>query len=1040
MKKFFHAFSSMTTSVVLMIIFAASTAYATFAENSSGTAYAREIVYDAVWFEILLFLLIINLIGSVFRYEIFNKKKLSVLLFHLAFIIMIMGAGVTRYFGSEGIMHIREGETSNEISSEIKSLEIIAENGGISADKHFEVEFSEESSNDFSENIQVGNKTIKIESELFLPSARETIVPDNAGKGALALYVMDNNQQSSDFILMQNESKPCGDITVDFDEIQNNADINFFLKDNQLLFISHIPLSQMGMMQNSEHQMIPAGEAYEVQTRTVYKSGNLIFVLKSFLPNARKTIGRQEEISSMENGLKQTPSKAVVFNVSSGAYSEKVNLLFSDESNTTAFCVINGIKLTLSYGMLPIKLPFSIRLNDFVIERYSGSMSPSSFASEITVIDPSKKMEIPFRIFMNNILKYKGYRFFQSSYDEDEGGTILSVSDDFWGTTISYAGYLLLLIGILLNFFNPDSRFRTLLKMSAELQKKKKNKLVKILILGLVLSSSVMADNLKGRDNYLDNLKSLLVQDGVQGRIEPFNTFASDVLRKISKSNTYKDLSAAEVISGMMADPDSWQNEAFIKVAHADLAQELGATDKYVSFNQLFDFENGGVYRLQEQVNAAFQKEVNQRTKYDKEVINLDERINICYQIFQGKMPAIFPNPENVNAPWLCPADISQPTVEMHAMMGGDNLVVTPESLYKNFLIAVNEGNRSAASGKLQLIRDYQTIHGSELPDTSRVKLEIMYYDWNIFQLLSYICLTLGLLFLILSMVSIFSTNSPDKLLHFAGYPFYLTFVLFTGGLVLRWYISGHAPWSNGYETMLFVGWATLLSGLIFSGKSNFSLAITGILSGIALMVAGMSWMNPEITNLVPVLKSYWLIIHVAVITSSYGFLGMGALMGILNLSLMIIRSYTKNKKSISKLTDSIHEISIIIELSLMIGLLMLTIGCFIGGVWANESWGRYWGWDPKETWALISILVYASILHLRNVPKLNNPVTLSSLSVLGFSSIIMTFFGVNYYLSGMHSYGQGTPPPIPSITFWIVGAILVLIYFAFKAENKRKS
>jgi ABC-type transport system involved in cytochrome c biogenesis permease subunit len=166
----------------------------------------------------------------------------------------------------------------------------------------------------------------------------------------------------------------------------------------------------------------------------------------------------------------------------------------------------------------------------------------------------------------------------------------------------------------------------------------------------------------------------------------------------------------------------------------------------------------------------------------------------------------------------------------------------------------------------------------------------------------------------------------------------------------------------------------------------------------------------------------------------------MGALMGILNLSLMIIRSYTKNKKSISKLTDSIHEISIIIELSLMIGLLMLTIGCFIGGVWANESWGRYWGWDPKETWALISILVYASILHLRNVPKLNNPVTLSSLSVLGFSSIIMTFFGVNYYLSGMHSYGQGTPPPIPSITFWIVGAILVLIYFAFKAENKRKS
>jgi cytochrome c-type biogenesis protein CcsB len=198
-------------------------------------------------------------------------------------------------------------------------------------------------------------------------------------------------------------------------------------------------------------------------------------------------------------------------------------------------------------------------------------------------------------------------------------------------------------------------------------------------------------------------------------------------------------------------------------------------------------------------------------------------------------------------------------------------------------------------------------------------------------------------------------------------------------------------------------------------------------------MVAGMSWMNPEITNLVPVLKSYWLIIHVAIITSSYGFLAMAALLGMLNMLLMIIR----NDKNSLLLKDSIQEISYIIEMAMIIGLLMLTIGCFIGGIWANESWGRYWGWDPKETWALVSILVYSVILHLRNVPKANNQFRLSSLSLIGFSTIIMTFFGVNYYLSGMHSYAQGTPPPIPVGVYIAIAVIVVIVGWAYKSEKK---
>jgi len=204
-------------------------------------------------------------------------------------------------------------------------------------------------------------------------------------------------------------------------------------------------------------------------------------------------------------------------------------------------------------------------------------------------------------------------------------------------------------------------------------------------------------------------------------------------------------------------------------------------------------------------------------------------------------------------------------------------------------------------------------------------------------------------------------------------------------------------------------------------------------LAAIILFVAGMSWMNPEITNLVPVLKSYWLVVHVAIITASYGFLGMGALLGMLNLVLMILRNKENNKK----ISFTILEVSYIVEMALIIGLFMLTIGSFIGGVWANESWGRYWGWDPKETWALVTVLVYSIILHLRKVPGLKSTFALNSLALLGLSSVLMTFFGVNYYLSGMHSYGAGDPPPIPNALYISIVIILALIVGAWFAEER---
>lgn len=1063
----------MSSSVILLIAFALSIAYATFIESSQSTEIARQMVYNAIWFEILLILLIINLLGSIIKYDILNTRKFSILLFHLAFIVILIGAGITRYFGSEGIMHIREGETSYEISSNKTSVRLSTTYNGETISKSTEIELNETSKN-YSESIQIGGKKIECNLVSYIPNSIETIVPDPSGEAAISLFTMNSQNKGMDFILHKGETSFFEGITFAFEDTTKNADIIFYRKANELYFSTKIPLSKTSMMEQKQ-EIIGAGSERMAEQKTIFRTDNLLFVLKTFLPNARKNI-TQLSPEMNKAGIMLEGKNALVFNLNDGIKTQQINILnANDGSNAIAKCNLNGIEISIEYGTLTKKLPFGIQLRDFVLERYAGSNSPSSFASEITVIDSENQTNMPYRIFMNNILKYKGYRFFQSSYDEDEQGTVLSVSNDYWGTTITYIGYFLLMLGMLLTMFNKNSRFRTLLKLSNELKTKRIKSKFTVILLFTLFSSNIMASISK--ESHIESLDNLLIQDAAQGRIEPFNTYSSDVFRKINKSTSYNNMSPTEVVLGMISNPESWQNEPVIKVANDDLAKELGATKNYVSFNQLFDYENGGNYRLTDKVDAVYKKEQTARNKYDKELINLDERVNICYQLFSGEMLHLFPNPKNIYEKWQTAVLKHEKTTESHvctrnmsssggmngmmgsgtpppgmggmsqeqinAIMGNSTSQVEnePTTLFKNYLMAVNEayqsGDWDSAEKQLNIIKQFQVQNGGiNIPTSSRIKMEIWYNKLDLFGKLGIVYISIGFLLLGMYLYQIFKPKSKiGKYISWSIYPFILSFLAYTSAMSARWYISGHAPWSNGYETMLFVGWAAALSGLIFARRSPISLAVTGILSAIALFVAGMSWMNPEITNLVPVLKSYWLIIHVAIITSSYGFLAMGALLGLLNLILMIAR----NKKNDKQLTNTIQEITLIIELALYIGLVLITSGCFIGGVWANESWGRYWGWDPKETWALVSILVYSAILHLRNVPKLNNRFTLSALALLGFSSIIMTFFGVNYYLSGMHSYGQGTPPAIPTIVYIILACLGIIIAVAYKAEKKSK-
>jgi cytochrome c-type biogenesis protein CcsB len=476
----------------------------------------------------------------------------------------------------------------------------------------------------------------------------------------------------------------------------------------------------------------------------------------------------------------------------------------------------------------------------------------------------------------------------------------------------------------------------------------------------------------------------------------------------------------------MQVNPQKWADVSIIKIANPELRKMLNANGNFVSYNMLVDSKTGN-YKLSDLVTAAYEKKANQRNKLDKEVINVDERLNILMSVFSGNFLTIFPVPGDNNHKWI---NISEAN-----LLGAEKGAFAKNTL-SGYINAVAQGNWTEATTLLGNLRAFQQTEGAKIVlSDSKINLEIFYNNADIFGKLSKIFMLLGLIMLGFNLATIFNPGfNPVLIKKISLFVIILLFAIETAGMGIRWYISGHAPWSNGYESMVFISWATCLAGLLFSRRSEITLSLTTLLAGLALLVAGFSWMNPEITPLVPVLKSYWLIVHVAVITSSYGFLGVGALLGLLNLILIISRT----KRNAKNVNLTIKELVNVIDITLLIGLILLTLGSFLGGVWANESWGRYWGWDPKETWALVTVLVYTFISHMHKIPGFKGEFALSAASLLGFSSVLMTYFGVNYYLSGMHSYAQGEPAPVPTGVYIAAVLVILLVLWAYFTDKKQ--
>ena len=1034
-----------------LLLFLIAIARATFIESDYGTPASKIAVYNALWFEILLLYLSLSLIVNIFRYKMYQREKIALFAFHLSFLLIIIGAALTRYVGFEGQMRIKEGQTSNVIFSSSPYLSIKA-NDGKNEFTYLEQRWmSEGVENPFYVDFQLpGQSEFEIEYVDYKENMIDSIIQADSLEGQALEFVI----RGRSVHLFKGQQMAIGQMNFAFDKQGAIPGVKIWEDKGQVYIQSIKPFQRVDMMKlsvedrmnnqldSSKVDQIPADTAVRFLSSQLYMFPGESIMFKEYKRNIAKVPMKAENKDEGVNLLtvrlsSQGKEKLVTFE--GGPHAPMGN-------NMTHFA---GLNFQLGYGEKPIEVPFSITCRDFQLDRYPGSEMASSYASEVTLNDTVKGYSRDQRIFMNNVMDYDGYRFFQSSYYPDESGTILSVNYDWWGTNVSYLGYLLMSIGMIMSLFSPVGRMKSLNQLIRK-SRNNRNKMIKTLVLFLMIGFSSGNTYSHGSDTshtheehnhehtdghdhdhevtsdskefeaptvelkYLskeqsEKIANLLVQD-YEGRVVPFHTVADRILRKVHRDDQYDGKNPVQVLMAFhLYGPDVWLDKKIIYVS-SKIRDQLG-TGKYISLNEIED--KTGNFKWYDDYKKAHEKKDSRKSEYDKKLLKLGERYRILKEVFAYRRLRIVPIPGDAGGKWVWP--FAQELKEKDQT--GNELAA--QFLRKSFAVSQGKGSFSEVEQYLvplktlqwEAVESYKKVNlNADLPTKSQVDAEIMYNELKLFSKVQYGYLLVGLILLILFFIRVIMTPTLKTESFFNKISkvfFWMTIVVFLAhalGLGARWYITGYVPWSKGYEALVFISWATVLIGLFFTKKNPAVLGATALIASLFLLVTELNLLDPEISSIQPVLKSYWLMIHVAIITASYGALGIGALLGFINILLYLFKTKANKKR----LQMNIIEITSVSEMVITIGLFMLTIGTFLGGVWANESWGRYWGWDPKETWALVSVLTYAILLHLRFIPGLNGKFAFNLYSLWGFGSIIFTFFGVNFILVGLHSYAQG--------------------------------
>ncbi|WP_289054005.1 cytochrome c biogenesis protein [Carboxylicivirga marina] len=944
MKQIIKAFFSTKVSVFLLLLFVLVIAAATVVEELYDTPTAKLLIYNAWWFEMFMLLFGILYLVNVFQNKLFKLQKLPVLIFHISFILLIIGGGITRYKGYEANMHINEAESTNTIYTAEPFFQINFPGDEMAYTSDQPIYFPQVGQNDFHLKFNTQQGTVEITYKRYVFEAYDLFRDKVDAEVVMDYYKRNSRTDSPDALYLE---------------------------------LTH----------NDKQQ-----EVIVFYDRTRY--------IQPFMD----------------------------YN-------------------------IGDLTIEMTYGPKPMELPFSLLLKDFVLSKYPGTEIPSASESRVLLIDERHDYRQEHILAKNKVLDYEGYRFFQTSYDDDEKGTILSLNYDYWGTRITYLGYLLMTIGAILILLSKNSHFSQLNKKIQAVRRQRKSLITVLTLLFTISNFSLAQNNIQKpiSNEHAERFGHLLVQT-YEGRFTSVHSLASDVAHKLTGKDHFNfegkgEMDAMHLFLDLHLDPNYWRNQKLFVVKEKSIRNMIGLSGKQASFVDFFD--KSFHYKLEQAAQSAFKTDPSEQSTLDREIIKITEKVNIFQMLINGDFLKLFPVEKDVNNKWVHWRDslALKPLTGKLAILNEDlrlqelNYSNMMRAYFVSTLYARESDDYSVPHQLIGYIKSIQrqlTPH-ELLPSEKKIGFEVLYNKLRIFDRLKFVYGVLGIILLVLALIDNFRAT-PGRanryLLKVFTALFIAAFAWQTVGMGLRWYLGGHAPWSNGYEVLLLVAWGSIISGLSVIRYSKIVLASTAILASVLLMVAGLSYYDPQLTNLNPVLKSYWLIIHVAIITIGYGFLALGFIIGLINICLYLLRP--KGKSELFSLV--IKELTLINEKLLTIGMFLTAIGTFIGCVWANESWGNYWSWNAKQSWSLIIVLVYATILHFRYIPALRSRFAFNVATIISFGTVIMTFVGVNYYFTkGLHSYANDDPPIFPVWLWGTLGAMLMLILTAYLKERKSK-
>lgn len=642
-------------------------------------------------------------------------------------------------------------------------------------------------------------------------------------------------------------------------------------------------------------------------------------------------------------------------------------------------------------GMKEEKLPFSLCLQKFEAKMHDGTNAAADYSSKFTVIDGDDKSEG--EVSMNNIYSHRSYRLYQSSYDEDGKGSVLAINADPFGIPVTYTGYALLFISLVWMLFDPKGGYRKLLKSPLL----KKGALMITLILSMANIQTLHAESATGNLQNAVLPKETAEKFGelhilYNDRICPVQTFALDFCKKIYGARSYQGLTAEQVLSGWVFYGNTWANEPFIKIKSGEMKTAMNLPD-YASLNTFFNREMGG-YTIGQYVQEYYN---GQQDKFHQQAADIDGKIQIIMELREGISLKVLPYTfiKNVKATkdhsfikagtttWFAPVDKLPLAVEhQHALY--------IKNVFSLLYGDVQKGNMDRVNIFFDKMLKYQEVSsGSSLPSKIQYQAERINNAFPFATILFMVNLTLGFIALFYTIYRMTKNRQLKALDITLPILLCISFLALTFGLALRWIISGNVPLSNGYESMLSVAWLVLLISIFMQFRIRIVMVFGFMLSGFFLLVSHINQMDPAIGQMMPVLNSPLLSIHVSIIMMSYALLSLTFICGIMGICL---RSHGEELQALSRLF-------------LYPALTTMGFGIFIGAIWANVSWGNYWSWDSKETWALITFMIYAVVVHTQSLPIFRKPLVYHIYITLAFLSIAMTYFGVNYFLTGMHSY-----------------------------------